>query len=1637
MDNIFEQLLENFRNQGKLQQSQRNKGTSFEIFCVKFFRTYEMYRNFIKVDLWSNWSFGEGDCGIDIVALDENGEYIAIQCKCYADDAKLDLKDISTFLASSNRAFTLNNNKINFSKLILIDTAKDLTKKALEQIQNNEKQISRIDIEQIKNANIDWSEFKKNNEVKLNSKKKLRDHQIEAIKCIKQEFLNADRTKLIMACGTGKSLTSIRLFDDLIGNGEIGIFFAPSIALVSQTLKESFEQSNKEFIGFVVCSDSKVGSDNEDIHAYELPISPTTDPIRLANYIQNDIKHNKRIIIFSTYQSIDVIVQTQKILKQEISLIISDEAHRTAGFKENDKEDSIFTKVHSNDNLMAKKRLYMSATPKIFSDNAKSKAKDVDTVLYSMDDEAIFGRVAYNLDFGQALVKGLLSEYKVLITIINKSEVSRIANALGREKKEGEDSHIKLEIDGKETIVDVDLVAKTIATYKALQKQDVFVMGSQNEKESLNDDNENIMKCAIAFNSSIKFSQIRQKVFEPVIRLFDGSTNSVEVKHIDGMMNQSKKNEMLSWLKDEDQNIKILSNAKCLTEGVDIPALDAVIFFDARDSIVDIVQAVGRVMRRAEGKKYGYVILPIMLDQSEEENFDKMLSSDKFKVVWKVLKALRSHDNSLVSQSEQIKKVVVKASTLSTNSSGGGKGDDGGSGESKPPETSTPQVKDSLFTMEELSNLAKQFYAIIPNKLGDREYWSSFAKNVATIVPVLESRIIELLRSDSNIKKEFDKFAITLKKNINASIDEHNTIMMITQHIITRPIFDAIFPNGEFKLKNPVSKSLDKVYDKLQNYGLEDETSKLYLLYKSIGENANLAKSDKEKQEIIKNLYDNFFNAAFKKESEKLGIVYTPIEVVDFILHSTDYALNKHFNKSLKDKGVNILDPFTGTGTFIVRMLQNGLLDSEYLKAKFKNEIFANEITLLAYYIANLNISAAYHSALNDPTSDYIFLPNLLLTDTFELNEAKNDPDNLEFDEYLEENEESIKKQRNTKIDIIIGNPPYSSGQSSANDNNQNIKYQNLDNAIEKSYVAHTNSTLSKNLYDSYIRAIRWATDRVNKNGIIGYVTNGSFLDANNMSGLRHCLEAEFSYIYIFNLRGNQRTSGEESRKEGGKIFGGGSRTPVAITLLIKDENYSKDKATIYYHDIGDYFSREQKLNLISDYQSIENMEFETLKPNKFSDWINLRDESFYKFVEIANKDTKFKDGNDIFKVFSMGVLTSRDSWCLNFSKQNLLGNMKSCIDFYNEQKDKFKIHNNYKLDMDKRKISWSRKIVKLAQKNREIKFDTNKARLCLYRPYSKAWLYYDTAFNEMQCQLDNIYPTDTSVLANASFASQEFENLSIITTGIGTTKEFSAIINNKVSEYHTEPNGQIFPLYYYEKVENEKLDLESDIPIIDGYYKKEAIRDTALVNFREKYNDMSITKEDIFYYIYGLFHNKDYLDEFKNSLSKMLPRIPYCKDFWSFSEIGKELAELHLNYETIDIIKSSAKAIPISEKGEHLFNQDRQYNFSADQLIVDKMKFEPKQKASDRPNIINYNKHIKIVSIPKKAYDYKVNGKSAIEWIMDRYQVTIDKDSGIKNDPNLYSDNPKYILNLLLNVIEVSIRSVDLIDSLPTMEII
>ncbi len=1563
----------------------RHKGSLFEKISKQFLQEHDSANEYESIDLWNDWKLRgkEGDRGIDIVIQTTSKEFIAVQCKFHQNSISLD--DIATFLTQLQSGV----GEVRFKKGIIISSS-HLTSNALKAIEQIRSTGMGIDIDEITEedfiySRIDWEKFdpmQTQSEIPLCDKKKPRSHQIEAIKATKEYFSNPKNTrgKLIMACGTGKTYTSLKIMETL--DPKITLFLAPSIALLSQTFREYAQEKSDPFYASIVCSDDKVGKskneDNDDIKFSELPIKPSTRLEDILSVYEKAQKENKRFIIFSTYQSALRIKEAQEAGLNGIDLIICDEAHRTVGamYSSNERDDkNAFTLCHSDGNIKAKKRLYMTATPKVYSESSKAKAKESDNVIYSMDDEEIFGQEIYTLNFSKAIALDLLTDYKVIILAVRKENLSGVTNSVNKKISQLKAEGTKLD----KKLINNEFVCKIVGTHKGLAKQDLIILDDEN-KEDHNLQNQYDTapsQKAINFCKSINTSKNIKDSFETIMECYDEELKKksfknlkISIDHIDGTMNCKDRLEKLEKLNEFQPNTcKVLSNARCLSEGVDVPALDSIVFFDGKSAMVDIIQAVGRVMRKAKRKKRGYIILPIALEESEIQNLDEAVNNTNFKNIWKVIKALRSHDPSLVDEATFKEKIKIFGSDDNK------KQDD----------------EKTLFDAILLQDLADAMYNVMPTKLGDRNYWENFTKKTGNIARTLNNRLKDIFEKNPEF---FHGFLDSLRENIHQNIKEDEALDMITSHIITKPIFDALFGDN---IQNPIAKALDKMVLKLSTLGLEGETKDLKNLYESVKTEATHAKSQKSQQELIKNLYNTFFKEAFRKQSEKLGIVYTPIEVVDFILRATNGILKKHFNTDFNDQSITIFDPFTGTGSFIARLLskENALISDEALKEKFQNNLFAFDIVLLSYYIALINITQAAQNRDSSLTN----FKNIALTDSLDYLEEKTNKGVLPLYEDLKENKDIKDTLAGQNIRVIIGNPPYSAGAKSENDNNQNLSHPKLEKLVYEKYGKNSTAKVGATTRDTLIQSIRMASDVVKDKGVIGFVVNGSFIDSKSADGFRKCVAQEFSHLYVLNLRENARTSGETFKKEGGKIFDSGSRATIAIVFFVKDKSVPNN--TIFYYEVEDYLKREAKLNLLANFENLESVPFKEITPNDKGDWINQREDAFEKLIPLK-RDKKLKIFNTIFDLNSMGVVSGRDPWVYNFSPKILTQSVQKCIETYNadlkrfnerfreafkqrtqgvKSADLYKHLNDKEITTDKTKIAWTDGLKNKLIKNKNLQESSEeRARLALYRPFNKQWLYWDKDWIHRQGEFSKIFPDKGA------------QNV-VINTGVGNGKDFSALVSDSISDYSLISPNQAYPLYYYD-------DLGNRYNAISGY---------ALNLFRRHYQDNSITEEEIFYYIYAILHHKGYLEKYKNSLAKEAPRIALSDDFKELSMLGKQLGELHLNYESGEM--------HTSVKYTTLMNAEIEGYYDV-------------EKMTKKGDCILYNKNIAITKIPQKAFEYVVNGKSAIDWVIERYQKDTNKDSLIENNPNDYAGG-KYVFELLCRVIKLSEKSVDLIEKI------
>ena len=1570
------------------------QGRLFERLIQTYFRKDPLYKiRFSKVWMWSEWvasraDFDGMDTGIDLVAEENGGGYCAVQCKCYAAGTRISKAQIDSFISASARE--------PFTTRLVIDTGAEWGTTARKTIENLTPACGLLDYGILSNSAFDWPDldYVQPEDMALRQEPfNLRPHQQSALDDIVKGFLQADRGKLIMACGTGKTFTGLRIAELLAGAGGRVLYLVPSISLFQQTMREWASQQAipHRYVG--ICSDTRAGRNDEDASLQELEIPVTTDPDTITAALQQT-HSDAMTAVYCTYQSLALVAQAQDAGAPAFDLVLCDEAHRTTGIDQPGDRTSPFVLVHDANRIRSAKRLYMTATPRIYTGAARAKAARRDVEVFSMDDVQTFGPELHCLPFSKAIEQDLLSDYKVVIfTLSEEHAVAALQSHLTAEGGE----------------INLSEAAKLIGCWQALQDP-------ENEEltwRELLADGEPVvtspavrperrirpLRRAIAFNNRIQTSKNLTKYWPGVIREAiallpedeQADALTCETCHVDGKDHALERKARINWLKGSSPGAcRILSNARCLSEGIDVPALDAVLFLSERKSQVDVVQAVGRVMRKAEDKEYGYIVLPVTVPAGADP--EHVLDDNKrFAVVWSVLRALRSHDDRFDAEINHLdlNKNPTKRIICSGDRDLG------------------PKTEELPFPPLDLPPGA--IYAKIVEHCGDRKYWETWARDVADIFTRLVLRINNLLDSDDNetLSEWFADFHDELKGSINKSITHTNAIEMMAQHILTRPVFDALFEHYDFAGGNPVARALDALRKDFGEFGLENETRDLAPFYDSVRQRAQGLDNSEARQRVLMELYEKFFTTAMKKDADRLGIVYTPTEIVDFILFSAEHVLQQEFGRSLSDRGVHVLDPFTGTGIFLVRLLQSRLIQDHDLVRKYREELHANEIVLLAYYIAAIHIEEAFHGRIDADTT-YEPFKGIVLTDTFNL---YTDRGGFPMD-WLPDNSERAQRQQQLPIQVIVGNPPWSVGQKSAADNNPNVSYPEIEKRIALTYAQSSSSANKNSLYDTYKMAIRWASDRIGEQGIIALVTNGSWLDGNADSGVRACLNEEFSSVHVLNLRGNQRTQGERSRREGGKVFGSGSRAPVSITILVRNTDTYEDTCRIFYHDIGDYLSREQKLSHLNEAGSITGIEpWRRITPDQHHDWIGQRSDAFQQFYPMGSKEVKAgRPGDTIFELYSRGYETARDAYVYNFSRDVCADNGLLMTEDYIGALQILEDHPQYTVDDVIQRcashVRWDSTLKVKLSRCLQTEYDESNIRTVAYRPFIATNCYADYTFSHRPGPGRSIYPDRNS------------ENRAICVPGIGSTKPFSVLMVDTMPDIQLMFNGQCFPRYRYQDSEahihqGELSGFEQTAERIDN------ITDTAVRVFREHYHNQSITADDIFDYIYGLLHAPDYGKTFANDLSKELPRIPFATDFHAFTEAGRALTELHLGYETC---KEYPLQVIYTQTGE-----PRPEHFRITQKT---MRFVDKE---DRTTLA-LNDFIHLGEIPPEAHQYEVNGRSPIGWFIDRYYIKEDTESGKTNDPNGWFEDPRDLVTAFRRIVHVSVETVRIVAALPAL---
>ena len=1652
----------------------RNRGTIFE-------RAMQIYlckepiqaERFSKVLTWAEWvdyycdkyskfpyPSKHNDIGIDLVAIKKDNTYTAIQCKFRGSDEKLYKSDLDSFFATVNS----DKGKKYFNEKILIDTGFSYSTHLQNLIADNHDCIA-IGLAKINESKIDWAKWFETNEVVLKKNFEPFPYQKEAIKAVVNGFNSIDeagntttRGKLIMACGTGKTFVSLKITEQLIQNQGLVLFLVPSLALIDQTVKTWTHNATNPTKKIVVCSASDTAQkydskeDNLMTPASDLYVPLTSEPVEIAKSV-NAWSRKQVVVIFSTYHSLKQIETAQKEYQlPEFDLIICDEAHRTSTNPDPKKKGSFFTAIHKNSYVSGKKRLYMTATPKIYVEQVKKDAEKLEVALFSMDDEIWFGKKFYEYSFAKAIRDEKLTDYRIVLAAFDLNDYKKVTQSfasnlkikeylLDRFKKNKESEKNK-KIKQVKQLCEEDFY-KLIAVYKQFCK-----IGATNDQYTSIDD-PGPMKKVMGFISSVNLSEDVKDLFPQIVHEYQKDApasekdNLIELKvdHISGKTASAERANILNDLDNiVDNTCKMITNVNCLSEGVDVPSLDGVVFLQPRQSQINIIQCIGRVLRTAPGKKWGYILIPIFVPPGRKPE-DVLHENKEYKRITRVINTLRSIDEDFNTEIQNLSlnpngKIPEKIIGIGSNNDQNINNNE-----------DVTQNK-TLNLIWDNDDFSKAIKAVLIRQTVDSDHWEDWVDDVATKAKKNRGKIKSLINSKSDIKDKFNQLKAEMQNNIHTSIKSDDVVDMVNQHFITEPIFNALFENSGALTNNVIANSLNEFITKLKTHGITLNDDSAYQdFYNAIKRKVSSTGEDpKARQNLLHKIYENFFTKAFPRDVAKLGLVYTPTEVINFMLHSVDYLLQTELNTKLENDNVSIIDPFTGTGSYLTQLINatkpNGeyLISDEKLQHKYQHEIFANEIMLLPYYIASVNIAHAFYTR----TNEHLPFNGICLTDTFA---AYEDTYKHQKNEYrsqilnpnllassLTANYNRLQVQKSAQIKVIIGNPPYS-GTSDANQDNANETYKNLEAVIKKTYNETSSSTSNVVLKNSYVKAIKWAELRLQDvdQGIIAFITPNSFLKAVSCDGMRHDLSAKFASIYIFDCKGDNRLKIRSgSTDQGGPIFAG-KTVSATMTFFIKNK-FAAKQGQIYYYTFSEILKTSDKLKRLEQLNSFKSIAL-NLKHSEIDanhDWINQDKTNFTNqayFLPLRQKiiGSKAKGTykelftNFIFNHSSCGVSSSRNFWCSNFSKTDLADNMQKTINYYNQKRKAYQAyrHNSGKKtvrawldkDNDSKKIAWSKGLQNNLNKNQLIKYNPNNIIYVFMRPFSTMQFYFDNYLNESRYQLPYIFKEQDQVLG-MMISSQNHSAC------------LSALATNKIMDYDFIDKCIYFPLKYKTSLQNTELVQNNNSQTI------EVINDNAIALFQ--YPNYSVTKEMLFYYIYGIFNQKAYSLTFKNAITKQLPRVPKVRDITTFKKfvtIGKQLADLHVNFETYLMWETPA--------------YDPNIDYRTEDFIIGNIDKNGKKTGgitiSNDYSTITYNDKFILRDIPPQAWNYKLMNKSIIELFINKHKIKTDKKSVITHDPNDYGKeigNPRYLLETLLRVINIALKTDELKNQLPDVDL-
>ena len=1314
--------------------------------------------------LWKDWDGSKDielgdmpDLGIDVVAKKRTGEMIAIQCKARDENYKIAKNDLEAVISLATPD--------KWSSILVIHTGGGWTSNAkkLAGVHNGRLQvINRLQFQRwCEEWGLRFPEFGEKWPSVLTSvaqKFDMQPHQEKAVADVIKGFRSACRGKLIMPCGSGKTFTSQNIAEQLVGAGGSVIVSVPSISLLSQSMREWSRQQNSithRYLG--VCSDKAAGTTHEDEFSqeiYELDVPVTTKADVLADQMRRETP-DEMLVVFTTYQSLPKIHEAQKKSGIVFDLALLDEAHRTTGLAEYGlsksqknsmkKELSSFRKVHDKDWLKIKKRLYLTATPKIYKEPRSDKAlKAGEDNVYSMQDTEVYGEDFHHLTFKEAVDQELLAPYKVvLVGVKNTEEAERLREHI---------AHVRSEQTGKEQQIDGELAAKILGATK-------FACNYSDEKESEPRPGEGILKKMLVFTNTIKDSNAAATGFDfgdDMLSELDESFSDygveVEAIHVDGTMGADERDRHLDWLKkSEDPNLcRVLSNARCLSEGIDVPALDGCVFLYGRKSKVDVVQAVGRIMRKAANKKQGWVILPVLTSIPEDKtsaNDVQQYISKQWKPAWDVLRALAAHDEDFrleisanaasLAGGEKIEyknsSKLIQGGTLSTKSQDN--------------EDSVLKELQTRLALENWEQVSALIYPVIVKELGGTQDLNKAGILAGKLIDEVRSDIRSIKRGDNEkAKKALEDYWLGMRSATSSDVLTKDDVdVMLSQHIVMEPVFGSFF-KGQFAASNPVSRILEDLLDELKKSGFdlaEKSRVELQSFYKYVDAQVQKMDTPAAFQGFLKEVYNAFFRTAFKETANQLGIAYTPIEIVDFINRSSDWVSRETFGKGIGDPDVGIMDPFTGTGTFLARMLADDTLISDtQVDHKYANELFAYEVVLLAYYIASINIEQAYHERKGSEGkhADSPF-EGIVLHDTFAGFGMKDKIAGLDG------NSHRARAIETKEVEIVVGNPPYSGGVKIAGQGKENIEYEALKTKISEEIVSLCTQGKPKgnSLYNSYVHALVWSEDRLQDKGVLSFVIPADWMRTKAGEGLRRWVEKKFSKAWILDLAGNCRTSGEEWRREGDNIFPGGETTsPIGIFVFLKDPAH-QGECEINYRRVDDYMRRDAKNEWLENFGDISGVaEWESLVCDEKGRWFGETVGDWDKWIPVASKSCKAgKDDNAIFRMHSLGLNSGRDYLAYSSDYENIYNTAEASVEEYERIRLIGDIAYSAGLDVFK----WNSKSKESLKKNRQMAFNADEdIRHVMYRPFFPQWVHWNDIVNSSHYQLEKLFPTKSSL---------------------------------------------------------------------------------------------------------------------------------------------------------------------------------------------------------------------------------------------------------------------------------------------------